>query len=182
MKLFREQRAGWKKTNCCNWMLKFKNVLLLNGQRWMYIKITCAWDCGAVAEKAAERGTDDGRVEQQRERGRSRLCEFLSPSAPLGSVGFVLTLPMCCEVRKGIQHYTTSARGRVRVWCPCCWRRTPTSTFATAYVLAPSRPWTPPASAGSDLLFFSPQDGETPLDIATRLKFHKIVSLLRKDQ
>lgn len=36
------------------------------------------WLCGAVAEEAAERGTDDGRVEQQRECGRSRLCEFVS--------------------------------------------------------------------------------------------------------
>lgn len=93
---------------------------------------------------------------------------------------FVLTLLASCEVRRGIQHFTTSARERVRVWCLCCWRRTPTSTFATVYVPAPSRPQTPPA--GFDLLFFPPQDGETPLDIATRLKFKKIVNMLKKAQ
>lgn len=61
----------------------------------------------------------------------------------------MLIQPICCEVRRGTRLFITSVREKVTVWFFCCWRRTPTPTSATKYVLRHSRPTRNPSSSSS---------------------------------
>lgn len=89
---------------------------------------------------------------------------------------------LCLLCRRGTRLFTTSVRGKVIIWFSCCWTKSPTPTSEITYV------WNSMITSGhraswasrrsSPLLLL--QDGETPLDIAARLKFNKIVNMLKK--
>lgn len=88
-----------------------------------------------------------------------------------------------CALRKETLHSTTSVRGKVIAWFLCCYTRTQTPASGTTYVWrgrsVGDRLWDLGCHRFECCLCLLLQDGETPLDIATRLKFNKIIYMLK---